>query len=362
MKTIKFACPHCDQHIQCGEEYGGIQIACPSCEGTMQVPEGPQSLECPSPLKPAPNSTSGGTSLHAKKTPIPRPSSHPTPAPFYSNATSRKIRGANDDTSPQGKKWLKPALTFAGIAVFIGILIVSWPVAQGWQTKMNEAREKDSGGGGQIGHIAELYAVLEATDPANQDAMFEEMDEGDDSFYQGGERQSRSLSAAYGLDSTLHNLPLSPPQIFPSLASVEIPNSRVNGTVFNQGFECDYSVLITGGPLPVLAFRQGDRYSPTRELLVFLKPRAGGLQGQLWEADYKPAKEAPQIMMRWRNDDSAPWQQKDLPGAYRLRLELGEAQEDILPGKLYLSSPGNPLCLVGGLFEAEILRTAPKGD
>ncbi|HXT40975.1 MAG TPA: hypothetical protein VN887_13270 [Candidatus Angelobacter sp.] len=38
MNEIKFACPHCQQHIACDEGYCGHQIACPACAGGMIVP------------------------------------------------------------------------------------------------------------------------------------------------------------------------------------------------------------------------------------------------------------------------------------------------------------------------------------
>ena len=38
MSEVKFACPHCSQHIACDEGYCGYQIRCPSCEGGLIVP------------------------------------------------------------------------------------------------------------------------------------------------------------------------------------------------------------------------------------------------------------------------------------------------------------------------------------
>jgi hypothetical protein len=38
MREIKFACPHCRQHIACDEEYCGYQIPCPACQGSLIVP------------------------------------------------------------------------------------------------------------------------------------------------------------------------------------------------------------------------------------------------------------------------------------------------------------------------------------
>ena len=38
MTEIKFACPHCSQHIACDEAYCGYQVPCPACQGGLIVP------------------------------------------------------------------------------------------------------------------------------------------------------------------------------------------------------------------------------------------------------------------------------------------------------------------------------------
>jgi DNA-directed RNA polymerase subunit RPC12/RpoP len=38
MSEIKFACPHCGQHIACDSDYVSLGIECPSCGGSMIVP------------------------------------------------------------------------------------------------------------------------------------------------------------------------------------------------------------------------------------------------------------------------------------------------------------------------------------
>jgi hypothetical protein len=48
MSDIKFACPHCQQHIQCEPGDAGMQIACPACSGSMVVP-GQASAPVPAP-------------------------------------------------------------------------------------------------------------------------------------------------------------------------------------------------------------------------------------------------------------------------------------------------------------------------
>ena len=38
MSAIKFSCPDCGQHIECGPEYAGAQVNCPTCQKAMIVP------------------------------------------------------------------------------------------------------------------------------------------------------------------------------------------------------------------------------------------------------------------------------------------------------------------------------------
>jgi DNA-directed RNA polymerase subunit RPC12/RpoP len=38
MSEIRFACPHCGQHIACDSDYVSLGIECPSCGGNMVVP------------------------------------------------------------------------------------------------------------------------------------------------------------------------------------------------------------------------------------------------------------------------------------------------------------------------------------
>lgn len=39
MSDLKFACPNCQQHIQCEAGYAGLEIACPACHSKMVVPQ-----------------------------------------------------------------------------------------------------------------------------------------------------------------------------------------------------------------------------------------------------------------------------------------------------------------------------------
>ena len=41
MRDLKFACPHCEQHIKCEDDRAGQTIPCPSCGGAVVVPNLP---------------------------------------------------------------------------------------------------------------------------------------------------------------------------------------------------------------------------------------------------------------------------------------------------------------------------------
>jgi hypothetical protein len=38
MNQFKFSCPHCDQHLQCEEQFSGREIQCPACNHLIRIP------------------------------------------------------------------------------------------------------------------------------------------------------------------------------------------------------------------------------------------------------------------------------------------------------------------------------------
>ena len=41
MSEFKFSCPHCQQHLQCDEQFSGRQIQCPACQVLIHIPPVP---------------------------------------------------------------------------------------------------------------------------------------------------------------------------------------------------------------------------------------------------------------------------------------------------------------------------------
>jgi hypothetical protein len=41
MNQFKFSCPHCQQHLQCDEQFSGREIQCPACHVLIRIPHIP---------------------------------------------------------------------------------------------------------------------------------------------------------------------------------------------------------------------------------------------------------------------------------------------------------------------------------
>ncbi len=41
MNAFKFSCPHCNQHLQCDEQFSGREIQCPKCSMLIRIPPVP---------------------------------------------------------------------------------------------------------------------------------------------------------------------------------------------------------------------------------------------------------------------------------------------------------------------------------
>jgi DNA-directed RNA polymerase subunit RPC12/RpoP len=72
MSQIKFQCSHCQQRLECDEEFGGSEIPCPACNELTLVP--------PAPAKPAPSPQKSGMTY------VPESWRKPTPPPPQAGA------------------------------------------------------------------------------------------------------------------------------------------------------------------------------------------------------------------------------------------------------------------------------------
>jgi hypothetical protein len=346
----KFACPHCSQHIECDDQYAGMQIKCPACQVEMVIPP---LQAAPAPAV-APVSNPVRPVLRTAPTPPPasRPALPPRPVPMAAASKPEETQ------SGKAKKiaTIAAAVILVPAALYFGI---SWAVRA--QAKWNEARARDQDPGvlgGQMSHMAELNRVLDATDPAKYS---KDTSRGTESDRPLGGKLPRNRSVAVGGKAApdtgpeIENLPVLPARWTLELNAAQIPGGKANGLISGSNFVVEAAWLFTGGPSQILSLRQGSTLSPDNELLVYLRLKPGEkLEGKTWTVTRDQTAGVPQIMKRWKTNPRVAPQQKSFAKGYAMRLELGQMADGILPGKIFVALPDPEQSVVAGLFQATV--------
>lgn len=356
MADIKFACPHCAQHITCDELWGGHQLECPSCKNPLAVPA------------PVAGPASPGAPAAASLTPKPPAAAEPRLAINAGHAAGpavgapqRTIPIRNLTVPPPKKK--SPLAKFATVAAVLIVLgagaYFGYPWLSGMQDKVNTASKEaaKSADGGEVSHIAKLNGVLEATDPNRPPA------DGRAS----GPRQRRSgvgqeIPLPGGNDGTAASAnpadaePLIPAVWTLDLTKARIPSGRANGAISGTNFVPETARVDPVGTAQVLRLLQGQAVSPDREVLVYLHLKPGEkLGGQTLNISQEMAGAGvPQVTKRWKTNPKYAPQFKSFTSGYAMRLELGQVAAGALPGKIFLALPDADQSVVAGNFRATI--------
>src|SRR5437773_2425132 len=268
MAEFKFPCPACYQNIICDELWCGQQIQCPSCNAELVVPQ---------------KQTTAGSALSPEvprgpaKLSIGRPQAGLTGA---AHPAQKFIPSLGQSKVAAPKKNI--LLTVAKIGAVVIVLGVGGYFGYGWlskyQEKANEKRRaaEKNADGGEVGHIAELNSVLDATDP--------------NKIAGSGRSASRSRTSRVAGSATVpvpadgtpaastvtdKQLPIVAPIWTLDVATAVIPEGQLNGKVAGANFTADSARIDRVGTAQVLALRQGMGPSPDRELLVYLHLNPG---------------------------------------------------------------------------------------
>ena len=327
MAEFKFACPHCGQNIQCDDQWSGQQIACPSCSGNLSVPQ----------LAPV--------ASFASPPPIQRAA---TPAPAVARAAQ---------SAPRNDKKILP--WSVGVAAFAVALYFGIKMADKWQTSFNKKADEMAAksDGGEFGHAANLYKVLDATDPDKIGAA------------QARSRASVETSRASLLealkpkpDPTLA-MPLLPATWTLDGASFNIPKGRVNGMSSGTNFHVETVRLDRNPSTAVLAFQEGVGTSDDHELLIYLPASATeNLGGRSWTVTTETkGKDALQIVRKWTLNPRFAPVSKTFNNGYALKLELDEPTRDWQPGRIFLALPDTNQTVLAGEFSIPVPRKQTMG-
>jgi hypothetical protein len=238
---------------------------------------------------------------------------------------------------------------------------------KGMQDKTNAKSHEDearNSGESQVGHIANLNNMLDATEPghfpgesrgrpvgpkARSTGVGEEISVGGDS----------GASAAAAAVAAEKQFPVVPPVY--SLDSAKIPEGRVNGMLAGTNFLAESSRIDPSSGAQVLRFTQGQPASPEREMLVYLHLKAGEkLGGQVVNvtSDMHGAG-VPSVAKRWKTNPRSPLNSKFFSSGYTMKLELGAFTNGVVPGKIYLALPDPEQSVIAGMFMAATTTPDP---
>jgi hypothetical protein len=234
---------------------------------------------------------------------------------------------------------------------------------KGMQDKANaksHADEERNSGESQVGHIANLNNMLDATEPGHYPGETRSRSVGPkarssgvgEEIAAGGDSAASPGSAAAAMEK---QLPVVPPVYTLELTSAKIPEGRVNGMLAGTNFVSESSRVDPSPTAQVLRFMQGQPASPDREMLVYLHLKPGEkLGGQVVNvtSDMHGAG-VPSVAKRWKtNPRSAPSAPKFFSSGYAMKLELGAVTNGVVPGKIYLALPDAEQSVIAGMFVA----------
>ncbi len=140
------------------------------------------------------------------------------------------------------------------------------------------------------------------------------------------------------------------------LAGATIPDGGANGSISGTKFIVETARIDPVGTAQVLGLRQGTAPAVDRELLIYLHLAAGeGLAGHTWRISQDMrGGVTPSLIKRWKSDPRYAAQQASFSGGYAMKLELGQAVEGVIPGKIFLALPDTQKSVVAGSFKATI--------
>ena len=327
-------------------------MQCPGCQGSLIVPGGAAAA-------PAPGSNSLVPQVPAGPAKLNKAQAH-SASPGGASAPARNIPIRN--LAPTVKKKQSPVVKFAITAAVLVVLGAGGYFGYIWlsdmQSKANaKSREAEKNSdGGQVGHIAELNAVMDATDPAKASR-----EPGPGRRRQGAVSQQVTLPADGSGDAVAAAVPTDTRPVIPAvwtldLKTAKIPESRVNGSISGSNFVAEAARIDPVGTAQVLRLIQGQPVSPDREVLVYLHLKSGEkLGGQTLAISQDMMGSAvPQVTKRWKTDPKFAARLKSFSTGYAMKLELGALTNNLVPGKIFLALPDTEQSVVAGTFNASV--------
>lgn len=364
MAEFKFSCPSCSQHIQLDELWAGHQIQCPGCQQTITVPTNP-ATQAPAPAPSGPRGAPGPpavpSSTRLSKSAAPSASHGPAPAP-QTRFTPGAAAAAKASAKPAQSKVVKIAGIGAGVvALGVGLYFgIPYILSLNDKFAHNTREEAKKSDGGEMGHIANLYNVLDATEPGGRGLSGMPKGHGPRMRPDGNDfpvvpphatgasvsqPELPALTAIWSLDTVMTNL----------------SQGRAAGKLAGTNFLVEAARVEPVGTAKVLHLLQGSANSADRDLFIYLHLSAGqGLSTQTWTVTKDmTGLGVPEVKKRWKVDPRFAPKLASYKTGYALKLEFGEVTNLAVSGRIYLALPDDEKSVVAGVFNAAILVPSP---
>jgi hypothetical protein len=307
MADLKITCSHCGQDIQCDELWCGHEIQCPTCQGQFVVPPKPEAAPHANlaAAKPGQPRLSIGQSHTAHST-TPKAT-----APQVA-AYEQQLKQARAGKKGSGKKWL----TIGAVVVILGVGgYFGYSFYSQWQAKKEEAANQ---------------AIIAAKQQADAAAAA---------------AQAAAEAAAPPKETAVI-----PPVWTLDMDKIKLPNGKVNGSISGTNFVAETAMCTA----EVLRLIQGNAVSPDREILVYLHLNPGeSPTGHTWTVSQEmKGRSVPQVVKRWKTNPKYAPLSKPFSSGYAMKLELGQATNGLIPGKIFVALPDTEQTVVAGSFQA----------
>lgn len=346
MAEFTFSCPSCGNGILCDSQWSGHQITCPSCQAPILVPAAPQ-------------------------TPPPAPAAASNAAAAAAARARLAARGQGGKKSA-GKIVTLCLLAVAAAAGFF-YMMKRGAVADANFAEKSTAAAKESGGG-DLGHIAEIYNVLDATDPDKMHSG--RSSKADQARYKAEEAKYEAQIDAMKTErdkKSADAAKLAPAAWTMEIDSAQFSNGRANGMLSGTNFVVDTARIDRVGYAQVLTLRQGQGTAATAEIYIYLSISPSEVvTNRTWTITKDmQGKGVPQIIKRWKTNPRYALSQKTFSTGYAMKLEIGAPTDGAIPGKIILSLPDTEKSFIAGEFQAEsslyqtaasAYRSAPQLD
>jgi len=223
-----------------------------------------------------------------------------------------------------------------------------------WQAGFNKKTDEMAAktGGGEMGHVANLYQVLDATDPDKIGAAQAR------SHANLGRSRAEILEALKPKPDPTLAMPLVRPTWTLDVANTSMAKGRVSGTSGGTNFNVETVRLDRTASSAVLTFQEGVGTSADHELFIYIPANpTENLAGRSWTVTKEAkAKDALQVVRKWTVNPRFGPVSKTFYNGYALKLDLDETTGDWQPGRIFLALPDTNQTVLMGEFGIAVPR------